>query len=429
MSRSAPEPADSSSSQFLLLKPQLSSHHPLVKLAEAIDWSYFEQAFQSQTAGDIGRPQLPTRLLVGLHYLKAMYDESDELVVMKWVENPYWQYFCGELHFQHELPCHPTTLVKWRKRIGSSGMEKLLKQVLKTADGQQAFQRVDLKRVNVDTTVQDKAIAFPTDARLYDKARRALVRQAKQHQVELRQSYVRLGKRALLQQSRYAAARQGRRAQKQTQKLRTYLGRVIRDIERKFSVPSEALTTLLESAKQIYKQHKQDTHKCYSVHAPEVECIAKGKANKKYEFGCKVVVVTTSMSNWIVGIAAHHGNPYDGATLIPALAQVEQLTGMKPQQAIVDQGFRGTQYHPEDVEVLVCTRGKRPSALKRILKRRNVIEPVIGHTKLEHGMGRNYLKGEQGDQINALLAGCGFNLRKLCRFLAQMTRSEVSSPG
>jgi IS5 family transposase len=145
-----------------------------------------------------------------------MYDESDESVVMKWVENPYWQYFCGELYFQHELPCHPTTLVKWRKRIGSSGMEKLLKQVLKTADGQQALQQVDLQRVNVDTTVQEKAIAFPTDARLYDKARRALVRQAKQHQVKLRQSYVRLGKQALLQQSSYAAARQGRRAQKTT---------------------------------------------------------------------------------------------------------------------------------------------------------------------------------------------------------------------
>lgn len=159
-----------------------------------------------------------------------------------------------------------------------------------------------------------------------------------------------------------------------------------------------------------------------------MECVAKGKANKKYEFGCKVVVVTTSMSNWIIGIAAHHGNPHDGTTLIPALTQVEQLTGIKPQQAIVDPGFRGTQYYPEDVEVLVCNQGKRPGSLKRSLKRRNAIEPVIGHTKLEHGMGRNYLKGEQGDQINALLAGCGFNLRKLCRFLAEMTQSEVSSP-
>lgn len=427
MSQPVPDPPPVSSPGSLLLKPQLSPQHPLVKLAEAIDWSYFDQEFQSQVAGDIGRPQLPTRLLVGLHYLKAMYDESDESVVMKWVENPYWQYFCGELHFQHELPCHPTTLVKWRKRIGSHGMEKLLKQVLKTANQQQAFEQVELKQVTVDTTVQEKAIAFPTDARLYDKARQALVRQAKQHQVNLRQSYVRVGRQALLRQSRYAAARQGRRAQKQTQKLRTYLGRVIRDIERKLSAPSEALVSLLNSAKQIYKQRKQDSHKCYSVHAPEVECIAKGKASKKYEFGCKVTVVTTTMSNWIVGIAAHHGNPYDGATLIPALAQVEELTGIRPTQAIVDQGFRGSQYHPDDVEVLVCGRGKRTGKLKRLLKRRNAIEPIIGHSKFDHGMARNYLKGEQGDQMNALLAGCGFNLRKLCRFLMETARSDVLS--
>lgn len=428
MSQLPPNSATPFPPPALLLKPQLSSHHPLVKLAEAMDWSYFEREFQSQMAGDIGRPHLPTRLLVGLHYLKAMYDESDESVVMKWVENPYWQYFCGELYFQHELPCHPTTLVKWRKRIGASGMEKLLKQVLQTASQQQAFEQVELRRVNVDTTVQEKAIAFPTDARLYDKARRALVRQAQKHQVKLRQSYVRLGKQAMLKQSRYAAARQGRRAQKQTQKLRTYLGRVIRDIERKFSVPCQALATLLESAKRIYTQQKQDTAKCYSVHAPEVECIAKGKANKKYEFGCKVAVVTTSKSNWIVAIAAHHGNPYDGATLAPALAQMEQLTGIRPKQAIVDQGFRGAQYHPADVEVLVCARGKRTGYLKRLLKRRNAIEPVIGHSKADHGMGRNYLKGQQGDQINALLAGCGFNLRKLCRFFMETTRSEGLSP-
>lgn len=159
-----------------------------------------------------------------------------------------------------------------------------------------------------------------------------------------------------------------------------------------------------------------------------MECIAKGKANKKYEFGCKVAVVTTSKSNWIVAIAAHHGNPYDGATLAPALAQMEQLTGVRPKQAIVDQGFRGAQYHPADVEVLVCARGKRTGYLKRLLKRRNAIEPVIGHSKSEHGLGRNYLKGQQGDQINALLAGCGFNLRKLCRFFMETTRSKGLSP-
>lgn len=397
------------------LAPLLKPEHPLVKLAQALEWEYFEQEF-STLASEAGRPALSARLMVGLHYLKAMYDESDESVVQKWTENPYWQYFCGEQFFQHELPCHPTSLVKWRQRVGPEGVEKLLKQVLRTAMGHQAFSKHELKTVTVDTTVQEKAIAFPTDARLYDKARRALVREAKKCALKLRQSYVRLGKQALLKQSRYAAARQGCRAQKQTKQLRTYLGRVIRDIERKLAPVPVVVQELLERAKQIYRQQKQDSHKCYSVHAPEVECIAKGKAHKHYEFGCKVAVVTTTATNWIVAMEAHHGNPYDGETLKPALAQVERLTGMKPQQAVVDQGFRGGDHHPPDVGVLICDKRKRTGAFKRLLKRRSAIEPVIGHTKQDHALGRNYLQGQLGDCINALLVGCGFNLRKLMRF-------------
>lgn len=399
----------------ILLAPLLKPDHPLVKLTHALDWNYFEPEF-STLATEAGRPTLPVRLMVGLHYLKALYDESDESVVQKWTENPYWQYFCGEQCFHHELPCHPSSLVKWRKRVGAEGVEKLLKQVLKSAMGQQAFSKSELKAVSVDTTVQQKAIAFPTDARLYDKARRALVREAKKCALKLRQSYVRVGKQALLKQSRYAAARQGRRAQKPTKQLRNYLGRVIRDIERKLTAVPVAFQGLLERAKQIYRQQKQDSNKCYSVHAPEVECIAKGKAHKHYEFGCKVAVVTTTATNWIVAIAAHHGNPYDGATLQPALAQVERLSGIKPQRAVVDQGFRGQDYHPLDVEVLICDKRKRIGKLKHLLRRRSAIEPIIGHAKQDHALGRNYLQGQLGDRINALLVGCGFNLRKLLRF-------------
>lgn len=408
------------------LAPLLKPDHPLVKLANALDWNYFEVEF-SMLSSEVGRPALPARLMVGLHYLKALYDESDESVVEKWAENPYWQYFCGEQFFQHDLPCHPTSLVKWRQRVGTDGVEKLLKQVLRTAMQYQAFRNNELNCVTVDTTVQEKAIAFPTDARLYDKARRALVREAKRARVKLRQSYVRVGKQALLKQSRYAGARQGRRAQKQTKQLRTYLGRVIRDIERKWAPAPVAVQELLERAKQIYRQQKQDSHKCYSVHAPEVECIAKGKAAKHYEFGCKVAVVTTTTTNWIVAIKAHHGNPYDGATLKPALAQVERLTGMKPQQAVVDQGFRGGDYHPPDVAVLICDKRKRTGGFKRLLKRRSAIEPVIGHAKQDHALGRNYLQGQLGDCLNALLVGCGFNLRKLIRFLVSTAVTAAPS--
>lgn len=402
----------------LLLEQQLNQQHPLVKLALALDWNYFEQEFGRTVGSEGGRPSLPTRLMVGLHYLKAMYDESDESVVDKWVENPYWQYFCGEVEFQHELPCHPTSLVRWRKLVGVEGVEKLLKGVLCAAREQQALKPSEIERVNVDTTVQEKAIAFPTDARLYDKARRALVRLAHKHQVKLRQSYVRLGKQALFAQARYAVARQGQRAKRQTRKLRTYLGRVIRDLERKLHPLPKAVATLLERAKRIHQQQPQDSAKLYSVHAPEVECIAKGKVHKRYEFGCKVVMVTTSTSNWIVAVDARHGNPYDGATLTPALAQVERLTQIGPKTACVDKGFRGKVHYPPQVEVLVTGTQKPKGVLKRLLKRRSAIEPIIGHSKQDHALKRNYLHGETGDRVNAFLVGCGFNLRKLCRFLS-----------
>lgn len=397
------------------LAGQLNPAHQLMCLCASIDWTSFEASFGRVSKSSGGRPPLPTRLMVGLHYLKALYAESDESVVSKWVENPYWQYFCGETVFQHEFPCHPTSLVKWRKQIGAEGFEQLLGQIIQTAMRISVLKPREIERVNVDTTVQEKAVAFPTDARLYHQARKTLVRAAKERGVSLRQSYVRVGKYAFFKQSRYRVARQLKRARKYTRKLRTYLGCVIRDIERKLPQLDEQMACLLQRAKQIRQQQKSDSGKLYSMHAPEVECIAKGKVHKRYEFGCKVVLVTTSASNWIVGAAAVHGNPYDGATLSDVMAQTQQLTGAVPKQAAVDKGFRGQKYHPEGLQVLVAGTRKFKGVLKRLVKRRSAIEPVIGHLKQDHALKRNYLHGELGDRINALLAACGFNLRKLFR--------------
>ena len=394
----------------------VSHEHPLYRLAEAIDWDRFEAELGPLYAEEVGRPGLPTRLMVGLHYLKYLFDESDESVVEKWVENPYWQFFCGRLYFEHELPCHPTSLVRWRHRLGAAGVEKLLTETLSTAKREQALKASEIKRVNVDTTVQEKAVAFPTDARLYHKARRALVHAAQAAGIPLRQTYVRLGRQALARQGRYAQARQMKRARRETKRLRQYLGRVIRDIRRKCPKPAPALKSLLERSERILRQQRHDSPKLYSVHAPEVECIAKGKTHKPYEFGCKVVVVTTSKSNRVVGVEAAHENPYDGATLSPALKQVERTTEVRPEAAFVDRGFKGAVYHPEGVAVYVSGRKRLTRTLKALLRRRSAIEPVIGHLKGEHKMERNHLLGREGDRINALLTGCGFNLRKLWRF-------------
>ncbi len=400
------------------LSTLLDQSHPLKVLAEAIDWEFFEREFGALYVEWKGRPGLPMRLMVGLHYLKHLYDVSDERAVAGFVENPYWQYFCGEEFFVHELPCDPTSLVKWRKRIGPGGMEKLLAETIAAAQRQQALKPSEIRRVNVDTTVQEKAIAFPTDARLYHKARCVLVREAQRVGIELRQSYRRVGKRALQKQGRHAHAQQLKRARKETRKLRTYLGRVLRDIQRKAATSGievdPQLSQYLERAGRIYRQQRADKHKLYSMQAPEVECISKGKEHKKYEFGCKVSVVTTSKRGWVVGIAALHGNPYDGHTLKGAHAQVERLTGITPEEMFVDKGYRGSQHHPENVAVYISGR-KLSGTLKRLLRRRSAIEPVIGHLKQDHRMKRNYLQGPAGDEINALLVGSGFNLRKLLR--------------
>lgn len=410
------------------LEQILDHGHVLFQLAHQIDWAVFEQEFGALYHPRRGRPGLPIRLMVGCHYLKHVFDESDESVVARLLENPYWQYFCGFEYFQHDLPLDPTSLVKWRKRVGPEGMNTLLGETIETAKRQKLIKRKHLDKVNVDTTVQEKAIAFPTDARLYHKMRVRLVREAKKRGIVLRQSHERLGKKALARQGRYAHARQGRRAAKQTRLLRTYLGRVMRDIRRKASAGDIELERLLALAERIHTQQKKDKNKVYSVHAPEVECIAKGKAHKKYEFGNKVGVVTTSKDNWIVGVEAYHGNPYDGHTLTRAIEQVEQLTGWTPKNAFCDQGYRGHAPLPDTTVHLVGRRKKNISrALRKWLKRRAAVEPVIGHLKADHRMNRNHYQGRVGDAVNATLSAAGFNLRKLLIFFFALLSELLSS--
>jgi IS5 family transposase len=204
--------------------------------------------------------------------------------------------------------------------------------------------------------------------------------------------------------------------------LRTYLGRIIRDIERDASEPLARgkadpaqlarLSRLLTIAERIHQQQRKDHGKVYSVQAPEVECIAKGKAHKRYEFGVKVSVVSTSKESFVIGMQALPGNPYDGHTLAGSLEQVQRLTGQLPTEAYVDRGYKGHGIATLSVWIAGAKRGVT-AAIKRKLKRRNAIEPVIGHLKSDGRLGRNFLKGELGDAMNALLCGAGHNLRKI----------------
>ena len=405
------------------LSELLNRKHPLYVLAEGIDWSQFDAAIDACYAEELGRPGVNTRLMVGLLYLKHAYDESDESLVARWVENPYWQFFCGLSYLQHELPIDPSSLSKWRKRVGAERLEKLLEVTIQTALAMKALRPQELQQVNVDTTVQEKAIAFPTDARLYHKMRVALVRRAKSLGLALRQNYRFKGKRLLARQGRYAHARQMKRAAKMTRQLKTILGRVMRDIERKAGklqgqIADQPLRELLALAQRLLAQTRTSKNKLYSVHAPEVECICKGKAHKRYEFGCKASVATTSKSNWIVGTQALHDNPYDGHTLGGAIQQIQRLTGQTPEDVMVDQGYRGHGYEGSAIVHVIRTIPKRATrAMRRMLKRRAAIEPTIGHLKSDNRLNRNYLTGREGDKINALLAAAGYNFRKLLRWL------------
>lgn len=405
------------------LSELLNPEHPLYVLAERMDWPQFDVAIDACYAEELGRPGVNTRLMVGLLYLKHAFDESDESVVARWVENPYWQFFCGCQYMQHELPIDPSSLSRWRKRVGAERLEKLLEATIRTALAIGALRPQELQKVNVDTTVQEKAIAFPTDARLYHKMRLALVRRATSLGIRLRQNYRFKGKKLLAKQGRYAHARQMKRAAKMTRGLKTILGRVLRDIERKAGkiqgqIADEPLRELVAMAQRLLQQTRTSKNKIYSVHAPEVECLAKGKAHKRYEFGCKASVATTSKSNWVVGTHALHGNPYDGHTLRGAIAQVERLTGHSPQDVMVDQGYRGHGYEGSAIVHVVRSIPKRATrAVRRMLKRRAAIEPTIGHLKSGNRMDRNYLTGQEGDRINALLSAAGYNLRKLLRWV------------
>jgi IS5 family transposase len=403
----------------LRLDQMLNQRHALYKLASQIHWDAAETEFGNLYSEE-GRPGIPIRLMIGLHYLKHTYNLSDEEVVAQWAENPYWQYFCGETYFQHQLPIDPSQMTRFRKRIGDAGCEFMLSMTIHAGIVTKTVTASSLAVVNVDTTVQEKAIAFPTDARLYHKARGTLVRAAKRMNIPLRQSYERVSKLALAKNGRYAHARQMKRAKKEQRRLRTYLGRVIRDIERKLPAEHSAkMNKLLEIARRILTQQRHDKGKVYSMHAPEVECIAKGKAHKPYEFGVKVGIVSTSKESFVVGMKSLVGNPYDGHTLKESLTQVKRLTGVIPKEAYVDRGYKGHGVEVDDTAVWIAgaKRGVTPT-IKKKLKRRNAVEPVIGHMKNDGRLGRNFLKGAAGDAINALLCGAGHNLRKILRQLA-----------
>ena len=385
---------------------------------------------QQRAPSNAGRPRLPMRLMISLLYLKHAFNLSDEELVLRWSENVVWQYFSGMAYYEPRLPCDAAQVSRFRSGIGEAGVEEILKATIDTAVSMKAIALSELERVIVDTTVQEKAVAHPTDSRLLEASRRALVKAAKGLGIQLKQTYAREGKRLRWKAGRYGHARQYRRMRKAIKRQRTITGRLLRDFERRLAdvqmtqAQFEQLQTLFGRVRRILSQGKHTKGKLYALHAPEVECISKGKARKRYEFGVKVAVAVTHKRGLMVGARSFAGNPYDGHILSAQLEQTNILledTGKQVKQVFADLGFRGVDRDNPGIDI--CHRGKFKSLSKRQrrwLRRRPAVEPAIGHLKADNRMDRCWLKGQEGDAIHAVLCAAGYNIRWLLRAVARL---------
>ena len=439
------------------LDQMIDLRHPLAVLASRMPWSQIEAALAPafvrksingkviehddlfgntlEIAGGgtsaAGRPRLPIRLMSALLYLKHAFNLSDEELVERWAENVVWQYFSGQTYYEPRLPCDATQVGRFRTAIGEAGVEELLKATIDTAVTTNAVRPAEFERVIVDSTVQEKAIAHPVDSRLLEIARAKVVQAAKFAGITLKQTFVKEGKELRRKAGGYAHAKQFKRLRRAVKRQRTILGVVIREIKRKLTTAStEAsstitrLNTLLERAERIRTQQPKDKNKLYALHAPEVECIGKGKARKPYEFGVKTSIAVTHKSGLMVGARTFPGNPYDGHVLNQQLEQTTILledTGKSPKQVIVDLGYRGVDKDNPTVQII--HRGKYKSLTKqqrRWLKRRQAVEPAIGHLKSDNRLDRCWLHGQLGDALHAVLCAAGYNLRWLLRAMVRL---------
>ena len=439
------------------LDQMIDMRHPLAVLAGRMPWAQIEAALapslarknrsgQAIPGSDLfgatleiagagvsaaGRPRLPIRLMAALLYLKHAFNLSDEELVARWSENVVWQYFSGQDYYTPKLPCDATQIGRFRTAIGEAGVEELLKATIETAVQTKAVHPAEFERIIVDTTVQEKAIAHPVDSRLLEIARAKVVQAAKRVGIALKQTFVQEGKELRRKAGGYAHAKQFKRLRRTVKRQRTILGIVLREIGRKLAAATSAspgaiahLKTLLERAERIRKQQPKDKNKLYALHAPEVECIGKGKARKPYEFGVKASIAVTHKRGLMVGARTFPGNPYDGHILSAQLEQTRILledVGREPKEVVVDLGFRGVDRDNPRVEII--HRGKYKSLTRpqrRWLKRRQAVEPAIGHLKSDHRMDRCWLQGQLGDALHAVLCATGYNLRWLLRAMLRL---------
>jgi IS5 family transposase len=414
------KPSETRQISFLmpLMGEQLDPRQPLKQLADTLPWPEFEEAFGKYYSPE-GRPAKPVRLMVGLLLLKQMFNQGDETVVAAWVQNPYWQYFCGMREFQWQVPCDPSDLVYFRQRIGEAGMQRILKVTVQL-HGDKSQER----EVVVDTTVQEKNITHPTDTKLAHKIIRRCWKLADGNGVKLRRRYRKAVRHCVMAQRWRRDPKKRKASRRALRKMKIIAGRLIRELERQLPESIQAgQRGNFALYRRVLKQQPSDRDKIYSLHEPQVYCMSRGKEHKKYEFGSKASVVMTKIHCVIVGAVAHEENLYDGDALRPALEQTKAITGQSPAKAIVDRGYRGRK-EVDGTEVLLPGKPKPGQSksvsakLRARFRRRAAIEPVISHLKGQYRLARCFLKGFVGDQVNLLLAASAWNLKMWLRTTA-----------
>jgi IS5 family transposase len=411
-----------------LLGDMIDSKHELVLLSERINWDYFEKEF-SPLYSNIGQPGVPIRLMVGCLLLKQLKNLGDETLAKAWIENPYMQYFCGMRCFEHRFPFDPSDFVHFRKRIGEAGFEKIFQYSVQMhkEEAETEKKTTTVKWHLSDTTVQENNTTYPTDAKLCKKVIDGCNRIAAETGIKLRRSYRRESKQLLRDSYNGKHPKRAKQAKKARKRLKTIANAQIRDLKRKMSDTQEAAYRgRLDLYFRCANQKPQGHDKVYSLHKPFTRCISKGKAHKQYEFGNKVgIIVTGSKGRKIItAVKSFIDNPYDGHTIGPLLEQMEAGGQKLPEEIIYDRGGKGRK-EIKGVKILIPEKPKKTDTeymkqqKRKRFRSRAGIEAIIGHLKSDFRMSQNYLHGEAGIQINALMSCAAWNLKKLMAVLGE----------
>jgi len=409
-----------------LLCDMIDPKHELALLADSIDWNYFEQEF-TPLYSNTGQPSVPIRLMVGCLLLKQMENLGDETLAKQWIRDPYMQYFCGMRCFEHRFPFDPSDFVHFRKRIGETGFEKIFAYSVKVHREEKGTAKAEAKWHLSDTTVQENNTTYPTDVKLCKKVIDGCNRIAKETRIKLRRSYQRESKQLLRDSYNGKHPKRMKQAKKARKRLKTIANVQIRDLKRKMNAEQMAVyKEKLELYLRVTNQQPHDQDKIYSLHKPFTRCVSKGKAHKQYEFGNKVGIIVTGNKGHkiITAVKAFKENPYDGHTIEPLLKQMERNGHRLPEEIVYDRGGKGRK-EIKGVKISIPDKAKKTDTnytkqkKRKRFRSRAGIEAIIGHLKSDFRMAQNYLHGDVGIQINALMSCTAWNLKKLMAVLIE----------